>query len=379
MDRRTMLKRSGAGLLGLAAAACAPGGARVGVVRPRRVLVPVRASWDRVIRTTVGLRPYRPSGFVLEGERLGGKLLVHNFGHGGAGMSLSWGTGRLAAEMALERPERTAAVVGCGVVGLTTARQLQRMGFSVTVYAASVPPHTTSNMSLASWTPTSGLVDDDRRTAAWDARFRRAARIAYDELQLLVGRGYGVSWLDGYALRFSPPGPREDDGDRLLPDELRSGGEALGPGAHPFPVPWAVRRPSMRIEPSIYLDRLVQDVREAGGAIVIRRFASRRGLALLPEPVVVNCAGLGAKELVGDPELTPLKGQLTLLVPQDDVDYSTFGSARRDAGGFVHMSPRSDGIALGGTSVEGDWSLEPDEQARRRIVEAHIDLFSRMA
>ena len=58
---------------------------------------------------------------------------------------------------------------------------------------------------------------------------------------------------------------------------------------------------------------------------------------------------------------------------------STFGAAVASAGGFVHMSPRSDGIALGGTSVEGDWSLEPDPDARRRIVEAHIDLFARMS
>ena len=42
------------------------------------------------------------------------------------------------------------------------------------------------------------------------------------------------------------------------------------------------------------------------------------------------------------------------------------------------MQPRADGIALGGTSVEGDWSLEPDEAARQRIVDAHIDLFARM-
>lgn len=381
MDRRTMLKRSGSGLLALAAGACAPGPSRVGVLRPHRALVPVMASWDRVIRTTVGLRPYRPSGFVVEAERMGGKLLVHNYGHGGAGMSLSWGTGEMAADLASVRPERTAAVVGCGVVGLSTARQLQRRGFDVTIYAAAVPPNTTSNMSLASWTPTSGLVEDGRRTARWDARFREAARIAYTELQLLVGRGYGVSWLDGYALRFSPPSAdgREDDGpEPLLPDDLRAGSVALGPGEHPFPTPWAVRRLSMRIEPSIYLDRLVDDVREAGGSIVIRRFESRRDLALLAEPIVVNCAGLGARELVGDPELTPLKGQLTLLVPQPEVDYSTFGSARRDGEGFVHMAPRSDGIALGGTSVEGDWSLEPDEEARRRIVETHIDLFSRM-
>ncbi|MDX1492819.1 MAG: FAD-dependent oxidoreductase [Longimicrobiales bacterium] len=409
MDRRTMLHRSAAGLLGLGFAGCASKAPALGVVRPTRRLAPVRASWDRVIRTTVGLRPYRSSGFVVGAERLGGKMLVHNFGHGGAGMSLSWGTGRMAAELALQRPERSAAVVGCGVVGLTTARQLQRMGYQVTIYADAVPPDTTSNMSLASWTPTSGLVDGDARTPAWDAQFRRAATIAYGELQLLVGRGYGVSWLEGYSLRSRPPDSSDGGGRRrgsaeegsggqevpggqeasvareemaartpLLPPELETESVLLGPGEHPFPTPYVSRRLSMRIEPSIYLDRLVSDVREAGGAIVIRRFESRRGLAALPEPVVFNCTGLGARDLVGDPELTPLKGQLTLLVPQPEVDYSTFGSATPSAGGFVHMSPRSDGIALGGTSVEGDWSLEPDPQARRRIVEAHIDLFSRM-
>ena len=92
----------------------------------------------------------------------------------------------------------------------------------------------------------------------------------------------------------------------------------------------------------------------------------------------MNCTGLGSAELVGDAELTPLKGQLTILVPQPEVDYSTFGAAMPVPGGFVHMAPRQDGIALGGTSVEGDWSTEPDPEAMRRIVEAHIDLFARM-
>ena len=58
-------------------------------------------------------------------------------------MSLSWGTGRMAAEMALGHDSRRAAVVGCGAVGLAAARQLQRRGFAVTIYAASVPPDTT--------------------------------------------------------------------------------------------------------------------------------------------------------------------------------------------------------------------------------------------
>lgn len=381
MDRRTLLKKGGLGLIGLGALGCAPKARTVGAVRPLRRLAPVNASWDRVIRTTVGLRPFRPSGFVLRAERLGGKMLIHNYGHGGAGMSLSWGTGQMAAELALEHSERTAAVVGCGVAGLTTARQLQRRGFEVTIYAMSVPPNTTSNMSLASWTPTSGLIDSARRTAVWDAQFQQAARISYRQLQLLVGAGYGVSWLEGYSLRNSPPGTGGGGGSErepLLPEELRLGSVTLGPGEHPFPTAYAIMRPSLRIEPSIYLDRLVSDVREAGSQIVIRTFDSLRDLGALTEPVVVNCTGLGSRVLMDDDELIPVKGQLTHLMPQAEIDYSTFGGASSAAGGFVHMQPRSDGIALGGTSVEGDWSLEPDEVARRRIVEAHIELFSRI-
>ena len=383
MDRRTLIRSSALGLLGLGLGGCAtPRAGLITALRPTRRLVPVRAAWDRVIRTTVGLRPYRPSGFVLRAGKLDDKTIIQNYGHGGSGMSLSWGTGEIAANMALEQPARSAAVLGCGVVGLTTARQLQRRGFDVTIYAMSVPPNTTSNMSLAGWTPTSGLVEASLRTTAWDEQFRKAATIAYRELQLLVGRGYGVSWLEGYSLNPSEPGLDAAASvpvrSPLLPDTLRTGATVLGPGEHPFPTPYATRRSSLRIEPSIYLDALVRDVRVAGGAIVIRKFDNLRDIAQLEESVVVNCTGLGSGELFGDDEIMPVKGQLTHLMPQPEVDYSTFGSATPTAGGFVHMQPRSDGIALGGTSVEGDWSLDIDEEARRRIVDAHVDLFARM-
>src|SRR5688572_31250759 len=109
-------------------------------------------------------------------------------------MSLAWGTGAMAADFALNHSERRAAVLGCGSPGLTAARQLQRRGFDVTIYAMTVPPDTTSNMSTAGFTPTSGLVSADRRTPAWDAQFREAAEISYRQLQLLVGRDYGVYW-----------------------------------------------------------------------------------------------------------------------------------------------------------------------------------------
>jgi D-amino-acid oxidase len=305
------------------------------------------------------------------------KLLVHNYGHGGSGMSLSWGTGQMAAELALEQPERRAAVIGCGVVGLTTARQLQRRGFHVTIYAASVPPDTTSNMSLAGFTPTSGLVSFDRRTAEWDAQFRRAVEIAYRQLQLLTGPKYGISWINNYAPTDNAPAAGGTNS--LLPDSVRTGMVVLGPGEHPFPFKYAIERPDMRIEPSIYLDALVADVIGNGGRIVIRRFETARDLVALEEPVIVNCTGLGAKAIFNDPELMPLKGQLIVLIPQEDVTYSTNGGVRESPPGvFVHTMPRRDGIVLGGTSERDVWTTEINEAEKARVVDGHRALFEAM-
>jgi glycine/D-amino acid oxidase-like deaminating enzyme len=381
-----MIREGSLALLALGLPGCAtrrPTAARaVPMARPPVRLPHVRVSWDRIIRATVGLRPHRPSGFVLRAEKLDAKTLVHNFGHGGAGMSLSWGTGQLAAEMALQQADRRAAVIGCGVVGLTSARQLQRRGFDVTIYAEKVPPDTTSNMSLAGFTPTSGLVANESRTPQWDAQFREAVTIAYRQLQLLAGPKYGISWIYNYSPTDELPEPRPAQGvNQLLPDSARTGSVVLEPGQHPFPTKYAIEGEQMRIEPSIYLDALVQDVLASGGRIKIRKFETARDLMALEENVIVNCTGLGAKALFGDPELIPLKGQLIVMVPQDDVKYSTNGalpSANTAPGVFVHMMPRHDGIVLGGTSQRGVWTTEIDEAERKRVVDAHVQLFAAM-
>ena len=386
MDRRELLRDGALALMALGLTGCATRVASSSRSAPARAplrLAPVRVSYDRIIRATVGLRPHRPSGFMLRADKLDAKTLVHNYGHGGSGMSLSWGTGQMAAELALEQPDRRAAVLGCGVVGLTTARQLQRRGFSVTIYAAAVPPDTTSNMSLAGFTPTSGLVDNARRTAEWDAQFRRAVEIAYRQLQLLVGPKYGISWIHQYVMTDNPPtgqgGGVGGGGNQLLPDSVRTGNVVLEPGLHPFPFKYAIERTEMRIEPSIYLDALVSDVIANGGRIVIRKFDTPREVAALEENVVVNCTGLGARALFADQELMPLKGQLIVLIPQEEVTYGTNGGVRDSPqGAFVHMMPRRDGIVLGGTSERDVWTTEINDSERKRVVEGHKTLFDAM-
>ena len=334
----------------------------------------MNVSRDRIIRTTVGLRPHRDAGFVVRADKLDEKLLIHNYGHGGAGYSLSWGTAFLATECALAATERRAAVIGCGIVGLTTARQLQRHGFEVTIYAMALPPDTTSNMAWAAFTPVSGLIANDRRTPQWDDQFRRAAVIAYREHQLLVGTGHGVSWINEYSPSNSNEGSTgrvigagEVSGPPLIPDSIGMGRTTLGPGEHPFATPYASVLPVLRFEPSIYLEALMRDVIAFGGRIVVRKFDTPRDLSTLAEPIVVNCTGLGSATLFGDQELVPVKGQLVVLVPQAEVNYTAAG-----------MMPRNDGIVLGHVNQRGNASLEVDEEARDRVLNNAIAFFGAM-
>jgi glycine/D-amino acid oxidase-like deaminating enzyme len=340
-----------------------------------------RISWERVIRTTVGLRPHRDSGFVLKAQKFDEKMVIHDYGFGGAGMSLAWGCGAMVAELALERQERRVAVLGCGSPGLTAARQLQRRGFEVTIYALTVPPDTTSNMSMAGFTPTTALISADKRTPAWDAQFVRAAEISYRELQLLAGSpAYGVYWVDSYNATDNPNPQGGGEGD-LLPDRLRTGRdrEVLGPGEHPFPTKFAIRTSALAIQPNAYLDALVRDVLLFGGKIVIRKFDTPRDLMSLPESTIVNCTGLGSKTLFGDEELVPIKGQFTVCIPQPEVNYRASGRlANAVSMGNGSINPRSDGILVGNMMERGNWSLEPNDGVRRSNIEAAMEFFSAM-
>ena len=336
----------------------------------QRRFAPVKVSRERVIREVVGLRPYRPSGFVVDAERFGNKLLVHNYGHGGGGVTLSWGTASLAVNLARDflatsraRPRRF-AVLGCGVSGLSTARLLQRYfqngPGTVTIYAKDLPPDTTSNIAGASWAPTS-VYEPDQVDAKFNEQFRHACQISNRAFQLLVGPEYGVRWIDTFELLRN-----EMSLERELP-----GGDALYPARQIhrdperyFGFPLVRQYSTMLIEPSIYLSALLRDFYIAGGRVVVKEFRNRREIARLSESVVFNCTGLGSRELFADEELIPVRGQLEVLLPQPEIDYCYLSSG--------YMFPRRDGVILGGTWDHGDWSLAPNAVQANGILETHM-------
>jgi glycine/D-amino acid oxidase-like deaminating enzyme len=319
-------------------------------------------------RQPAGLRPFRPSGFRLEAEAWGPKRLVHNYGHGGCGVTLSWGTAARAAELACAASPRRVAVLGAGAVGLATARLLQERGVQVTIYAREWPPDTTSDVAGALWSPVT-LVDEARVKSGFTAELAAAARLAYRRFEMLAGDRYGVRWLPFYLTANTPQAPASWEW-AATPELFRA--ETLGPGEHPFPSPFAHRYRLLLIEPAVYLPAVLADIRAAGGRFVARELL-RDSIAQLDEPVIVNCTGLGAAALVGDAELTPVKGQLIVLEPQPIVDYAV-KSTTED----LYMFPRRDGIVLGGSHQRGDWTLAPDPAEAARILAGHQQLFSRM-
>jgi D-amino-acid oxidase len=377
MERRSALKALGV-LAGAAALeGCAAKHVASAVTAPPPAAGPsllklpkVNVQPDREIRTVVGLRPFRPSGFVVSAQKLDDKLVVHNYGHGGGGVTLSWGSGELACREVDHTGEKNVAVLGCGAVGLATARLLQERGCTVTIYAKDLPPNTTSNIAGAQWFPffvfQRGHVSPD-----FMPRLVEAAHLANRRYQIMVGPRYGIRWLPNYHMG---PDPIPDGGLLSLDSPIRDlipEMRDLPPSENPFPFPSVRQFYTMMIEPNTYLPAVMEDFRIAGGQIKVQELRNLAELQTLPQRVIVNCTGLGTKMLFGDEELTPVKGQLTILLPQPEIQYVTLPED-------LYMFPRSDGILLGGTHEEGVWSLEPDLQAKQRIVAGHQRIFREM-
>jgi glycine/D-amino acid oxidase-like deaminating enzyme len=330
----------------------------------------VRVSPEREIRTVVGLRPFRPSGFRVAKEMVGETAVVHNYGHGGGGITLSWGTSKLAVELGLPGHVGPVAVLGCGAVGLATARLAQEAGFDVTIYTKAMPPETTSNIAGGQWFPASVYDPETTLTPEFTQQFVAAARYGYRRYQIMTDPKYGIRWMRNYFIKNSP-WQSPIGGDVGLIQDLLPEIKNLPAGSHPFGTKFVRQFDGMIVEPPIYLPAMLTDVRIAGGKVVVREMKGLEEVRGLPEKLVFNCTGLGAKALFGDEDLTPIRGQLTFLVPQPEVTYATSYEN-------TYMFSRRDGVLLGGTHEMGDWNLQPDLTTKAAILAKQASLFDGM-
>ena len=353
---------------------------------PAFQVAPIRARPDRITAITVCTRPFRAQGPRLEVERMGSKTVVHNYGHGGSGWSLSWGSSTIATENALATGERDIAVIGCGALGLTSALLLQRAGAHATIYAKDVPPNVRSSLASGVWSPDSRICLQDYATPAFKQVWERMARQSFRTYQSLLGLpGNPVEFIDNYFItNDTPPAPRPPGAEDLRRPFADLQGELIGdlvprtdrfaPGTHPFGQRSVRRTSFMMFNISAYARMLVSDFLAGGGRIEIREFHSPADFAQLREKTLINATGFGARALLGDQSITPVRGQLAHLIPQPEVHYGLYYKR-------VSFVPRRDGPVfqfVGDSDYYGfdDESTTPDRAEAELAIDTIAELFN---
>ena len=353
-SRRQLLRGLGAAAIAAALDGCAAGAARPD--RPLLVLPRLRATPELITRITVCTRPFRAAGPRVELEQIGAKAVVHNYGHGGSGWSLSWGSSAIAADLALRTGAREIAVIGCGALGITSALLLQRAGARVTIYAKELPPDVRSSLATGVWSPDSRICMEASATPAFKERWASMARRSFAAHQDWLGLpGKPVQFCDFYGVRDAPDGkprsgataapPKEDPRPRfaelqheLIP-ELSPRAERFPPGTHSLGNRSLWRNPALMFNLNAYQRMLVADFLAAGGRVEVREFRAADELSKLEQKTLVNATGYGAKALLGDASIIPVRGQLARTPPQPGIEYGLYykGAA------FV---PRPDGFVF---------------------------------
>jgi D-amino-acid oxidase len=251
-----------------------------------------------------------------------------------------------------------AVVVGAGVVGLTTAITLAEAGLTTRIVAAAPPSRVTSAAAGAIWGPV--RCGPPQRCYEW-------ARTGLDVLGALTDEpAAGVHQLSGRELSATgaaPPGWLDLlPGTRLLEAGELPGGYTSG---------WAYTAPSVNMP--AYLEYLLGWFTDLGGTVEYETVAS---LAGLDAPVVANCTGIGARTLVPDDAVVPVRGQ---VVVAENPGLTEFYLDHKDDGpDYVYLFPHDDVVVLGGTAHAGadDWAPRP--AVSQRILRDAAAVFPRL-
>ena len=240
------------------------------------------------------------------------------------------------------------AVIGAGVVGLTTAVVLQEAGHRVRVVAAERPERTTSAAAGALWYPfevgpPEAVNRWARATRSWLlALCRTAPEAGVDVLTVrqCVADARRPWWADSV------------DGLRLVEGPQRSGAR----------LAWEFEAP--RVEPALHLRWLESTLERPIEVARVDRLDD------VPGDLVVNCTGIGARRLTGDTELRALLGQ-TVLVSPGEVDLRQMYGDERDVSAMLYVIPRRTEVVIGGCALpfEGDVPPPPDPALRAAFLE----------
>lgn len=317
-------------------------------------------SRENMVGTITGIRPCRKTGVRLEVEWLQDKLMIHNYGYGGSGLTLSFGGSSEVLEILnhQQHSSKTVAVLGAGVIGLTVAYDLLESGYEIHIYSEKWNPNLTSNVAAGSWTP---YLLPSNISLEKQQLHQRMLEIA--EKRFLKSTGNdpefaGVRLMNYYVLAPS----NSQDIKMTNPAEevivhFDNGIIKNGRKIH-----------RVGLDGKLFMEDLYSKVKSKGAILQQKRFESVEDLLNLKESIIVNCMSMGSRELFNDPEFTPVRGQIIYFQPQEDIDYMLFQNIP-ESNYFFHIYPWSDRIVLGGVYEHNEEEPIINQKAIDKIIE----------
>ncbi|XP_006839995.1 PREDICTED: D-aspartate oxidase [Chrysochloris asiatica] len=249
------------------------------------------------------------------------------------------------------------AVVGAGVVGLSTALCISNVvpRSSVTVISDKFTPHTTSDVAAGMLIPHTYADISVHKQKQW---FRET----FDHLFAIANSSEagdaGVHLVSGWQIfRNLPTEEIPFWADVVLGFRKMTESELKKFPQHVFGQAFT----TLKCESPSYLPWLEKKVKANGGLMRTRRIEDLWELHSSYD-IVINCSGLGSRELTGDSKMLPVRGQV-LKVQAPWVKHFI-----RDGNGLTYIYPGSSNVTLGGTRQKGDWNLSPDPEISRDIL-----------
>ena len=296
---------------------------------------------DRIIGYSMGIRPCRTSGIRLESELFKDKIIIHNYGHGGSGITLSWGSAQRVLEILDDELVKTRsaidqpiAIIGAGVIGLSVAHELLDKGYKVSIYAKDFPPNVTASIG-------SGVI--------------RSVGLGEGEDQGLLKKIHDIS-LERFKKYASEKNP-DFNGVKYVADFKMIPGQS------------AIEDKTLVVQAAEYLGDLLEKAKQKGVQLVHKTFATKDDIVQLLEPIIINCTGYGARDLFEDQDVFPVRGHTILLAPQEGVNYNIEENSTEKGEIFASLTSHNDRIVVGGSYEKGVDSVNLDEDLCKKILD----------
>lgn len=308
---------------------------------------------EKIIGTNVGIRPCRKSGVRLEAERFNDKLIVHNYGYGGSGLTLCFGGAKEVLDILnCEKPSSNiVAILGAGIVGLATAYDLLEQGYEVHIYSEEWTPHLTSNVAAGIWSPHTYPREVPEEKQKLHQRLLDIAEQRFLKSSCDSPEFEGVTFMYSYnflAQNSKPSVIAKHEGEEVI---VHFDNGVIKKGRKDY---------QLAIEGRLFIEDLFSKVKAKGAVLKQHHFENLEDILKLEESTIINCTSLGSMKLFNDQEFIPQRGQIIYFQPQEGIDYALFQNVTGTSNSpiyFISIYPWSDRIIVGGV-------YEPEQEAK---------------